>query len=296
MPLTTFNKTAASPADLLNKLKGQGLAVHDQQKALHYLQYVGGYRLKGYWHHLVTAAKQFPPGYSFDNIADRCEFDRELRSATIEAIDRLEVAIRSTIANALSLRHGPHWFLQSAVFKPTSEWGMGQVLQKIESEVKRDIRKKNFVAHYFNKHDDPYLPPSWSICECVSFGLWSRTYEILRDPNDKKAISMKFAIDQPDVFRSWIHAVTVLRNVVAHHGQLLRSKLGVAPCNYTSKGIIFQNNKHFFAVATVIQYLLMQTNLPHRWKSDLTTIFANYPSVDIVEIGFPANWDTAAAW
>ena len=297
VPLTTFSKTANSPVDLLTKLQRQGLVVTDHQTALHYLQYVGGYRLKGYWYHLVNPANnQFPAGFSFDNIAARCEFDRELRSATIEAIDRLEVAIRSSIANYLSLKHGPHWFLDARIFKPSTDWGLGQLLQKIESEVKRDTKKKRFVEHYFSRHDDPYLPPSWSICECVSFGLWSRTYEILRDPNDKKAISMKFAIDQPDVFRSWIHALTVLRNVVAHHGQLLKSKLGVAPCNYTNKGITFASNKHFFAVATVIQYLLKETNLPHRWADDLKLIFAKYPTVSIAEIGFPATWETAAGW
>ncbi len=107
---------------------------------------------------------------------------------------------------------------------------------------------------------------------------------------------MKFAIDQPVVFTSWIHSLTVLRNVVAHHGQLLKSKLGVSPCNYTSKGIVFANNKHFFAIATVIQYMLAQTNLPHRWKDDLNAIFAKYPSVNIVEIGFPANWETSKGW
>ncbi|MDR0213246.1 MAG: Abi family protein [Comamonas sp.] len=297
VPLTTFSKRASSPNDLLTKLQGQGLTVADQQKALYYLQYVGGYRLKGYWYHLVDpSTNRFPAGYDFDSIAARCEFDRELRSATIEAIDRLEVAIRSTIANYLSLSHGAHWFLDSRIFKPTTDWGLGQLLQKVESEVKRDKSKKRFVTHYFDNHDDPYLPPSWSISECVSFGLWSRTYEILRDPNDKKAISMKFAIDQPGVFKSWIHALTVLRNVVAHHGQLLKSKLGVAPSNYTSKGITFVNNKHFFAVATVIQYMLAQTNLPHRWKDDLRVIFAKYPSVNIVEIGFPQDWETASGW
>lgn len=295
--LTTFSKKALSTADLLAKLQGQGLIVNDTQKALNYLQYVGAYRLKGYWHHLADKkTKQFPPGLSFDHIAERCEFDRELRSATIEAIDRLEVAIRSTIANYLSLSHGPHWYLETKIFKPTNEWGMGQLLQKIESEVKREKSKKHFVSHYFLNHDDPYLPPSWAVCECVSFGLWSRTYEILRDPNDKKAISMKFAIDQPDVFKSWTHAITVIRNVVAHHGQLLKGKLGVSPCSYKSKGVIFSNNQHFFAIATVIQYLLTQTNLPHRWKDDLRAIFAKYPNVPIAEIGFSANWESSPGW
>lgn len=293
--LTTFTKSASNPSTLLTKLEGQGLQVADRSTALNYLQYVGGYRLKGYWHHLIDkATNQFPQGYNFTDIANRCEFDRELRAATIEAIDRLEVAIRSSIANYLSQKHGPHWFLKPSAFKPTKAWGLGQLLQKIESEVGRG--KNNFVKHYFSKHDDPYLPPSWSISECVSFGLWSRTYEILRDTNDKKAIAMKFNIDQPNVFASWIHAITVLRNVVAHHGQLLGNTQNVSPCEYKRLGIIFKDNKQFFALATVIQYMLTQTSLPNRWKADLKAIFDKYPTVNILEVGFPQKWESQPGW
>lgn len=152
------------------------------------------------------------------------------------------------------------------------------------------------MKHYFSKHDDPYLPPSWSISECVSFGLWSRTYEILRDTNDKKAIAMKFNIDQPNVFASWIHAITVLRNVVAHHGQLLGNTQNVSPCEYKRLGIIFKDNKQFFALATVIQYMLTQTSLPNRWKADLKAIFDKYPTVKILEVGFPQNWESQPGW
>lgn len=297
MTQTKFAKQAASPAALLKKLKERGLTIPDEPKALAYLQYVGGYRLKGYWHHLADSqTKQFPAGITFTHIAERCEFDRELRSATSEAIDRLEVAIRSCIANVLSQKHGPHWFLNSEIFKPNDKWGLGQLLQKIESEVKRDSKNKPFIQHYQKKHDDPYLPPSWAISECVSCGFWSKTYQILRDSTDKKTIAMKFSIDQIEVFTSWIHSITVLRNIVAHHGQLLRSKLGVAPSNYASKGIRFPNNQHYFAIATVMQYMLQQTALPHRWKEDLRAIFARYPSVSITEIGFPADWESRPTW
>ena len=59
----------------------------------------GAYRLKGYWHHVIDpTTKQFPTGYGFENIRQRCELDREVRAATIEAIDRLEVAVRSVMA------------------------------------------------------------------------------------------------------------------------------------------------------------------------------------------------------
>lgn len=267
-----------------------------ESQALAYLRYVGAYRLKGYWFHLVNpATKQFPAGYTFERIANRCELDREVRAATIEAIDRLEVAIRAVIANHLSLKHSPHWFLNSAVFKPTERWGMGQLIGKIEQEVSR-AKEKRFVTHYFEHHDDPYLPPSWAVSECVTFAMWSRTYAILRDPNDQKAICNRFGIDQVEVFQSWIHTLTYVRNLVAHHGQLLNVQLRVPPTGYKRAGIKFQEPKSFYAAATVIHFLLEKTGLPHRWKTDLEAIFERHPCVDPQDLGFPPNWADKPGW
>lgn len=296
MAKAAFTKVAATPEHLLCKLQDRGLAVGDRAQALAYLRFVGGYRLKGYWFHAVDPnTKCFPAGYSFDHIVQRCELDRELRAATITAIDRLEVAIRTAMANYLSLAHGPHWFLDASIFKPTTRWGVGRFIKKIEDEVDR-AKGRLFVEHYLERYDDPYLPPSWVITECVSFGLWSHTFAILRDPNDRRAIAKKFGVDHADVFESWIHTLTVVRNIAAHHGQLLRVKLGVAPVNYKSKGLLFSQPKSFFAAATVIHYLLNQTTLPHSWASDLQAVFGKYPLVPISDLGFTAQWQTAPGW
>ena len=298
MSKAVFTKQASTPEQLLQKLQAQGLVVPVAQhpQALAYLRYVGGYRLKGYWFHVVhPTTKQFPPGYTFEQLTQRCEFDRELRAAAIAAIDRLEVAIRTAMANYLSLAHSPHWFLETSIFKPTRRWGMGRFIKKIEDEVDRS-KGKRFVGHYLDRYGEPYLPPSWVISECVSFGLWSHTFSILRSATDKKAISKKFGVDQVDVFESWMHTLTVVRNIAAHHGQFLRVKLGVAPATYKAKSIKFGNHKSFFSAATVIQYLLRQTDLPHTWLDDLDAIFSKYPLVDKADMGFPADWKTSAGW
>lgn len=131
----TFLKLAATPEQLLAKLQERGLSVSDRAQALTYLRFVGGYRLKGYWFHAVDpATKQFQAGYTFEHIVQRCELDRELRAATITAIDRLEVAIRTAMANYLSLTHGPHWFLDTRIFKPTNRWGMGRFIKKSKTK------------------------------------------------------------------------------------------------------------------------------------------------------------------
>ena len=286
------------PEHLLQKLRDSGLTIDPGTEGvvLDYLRGVGAYRLKGYWHHLTCpSTKRFQSGVTFSLIVARCEFDRELRAATFNAIERLEVAIRSAIANLLSLRHSTHWFLDPSIFKPTREWGLGQLIRKVEEEVRRSEGKR-FIDHYFSKHDEPYLPPSWAISECVSFGLWSRTYSILRDANDKKIICKRFAVDEPEVFKSWIHSLAVVRNLIAHHGQVLRVRLGVAPANYKKAGIKFNDQKSFFATATIIQYLLRQTGLPNTWVADLEEIFMKYPTVSPAELGFPVSWRSEPGW
>lgn len=297
---TSFAKPAASAEDLLEKLvnvHGLTFPANERQTALNYLRHVGAYRLKGYWFQKADPiSKRFPAGFTFKSIQDRYEFDKELRALTAAAIETVEVSVRCAIANYLSSKHTPHWFLDPKIFKPIKEWGIGNLIRKIEEEVFRSSEKV-FIAHYFSNHDDPYLPPSWAVSECVTFGFWSRTYQILRDNNDQKAIAMKFKVAEPDVFRSWIHTTTVIRNLVAHHGRLLGVKLGVSPSNYKSAKIKFSDNKSFFAAATVINYLLMQTGLPQQWKGDLLNLFAKYSaSISPSEIGFPNNWDQLPGW
>src|SRR5690606_17666425 len=291
-----FNKPASSPEQLLQKLEQQGLVVDDgcRSVALHYMRFVGGYRLKGYWHHLVNpVSKAFPKGYRFQQLADRCEFDRELRAITIVAIERLEIAVRVAMANYLSLKHSPHWFLDVGLFAQGRRQSAADLVAKIEAEVAR-ARDKTFVKHYFSRYSAPHLPPSWSVCECVTFGLWSRTFQLLKNPNDRKAISRRFNIGPTEVFECWIHTLTVVRNLVAHNGQLLRVTLGVAPRDYRNAGIRFSDSKSFYAVATVISYLLIQTGLPHTWPDQLVALFVKYPEIDLPEIGFPLDWNARA--
>lgn len=299
MPKATYTKAAQTPVQILDKLINQGLLVQTQAErdtAMCYLGFVGGYRLKGYWFHLINhQTKQFPTGTTFQNIVDRFEFDRDLRGLTTAVIDRVEVAVRCAMSNYMSIKHSPHWFLNTSLFRPTRDWKCGQLLSKIETEVGRATAKK-FIAHYFDKYEEPYLPPSWAVSECVSFGLWSQTYRIFREPADKKAISMKFGVDQTDVFQSWLHAVSVTRNIAAHQGQLLRIKLPITPSNYKSKNIKFSDDKSFYSVVTVINYLLKSSGLPNNWRQDLQNLFARYPNIDPVELGFSLKWFNNPGW
>lgn len=295
---TSFNKPAFTVMQTVQKLQRQGLIIDEatMPSALNYIRYVGAYRLKKYWRHLLDPRKnKFPPGYSFGRLADRYEFDRQLRALTIEAIERLEIAVRSVIVNYLSVKHSPHWFSNAALFKAGGRYKVSDLVMMIESAVKREKEQSNMIR-YYSRYSRPPLPPSWMVGEYLTFGLWSRVFQMLIDQTDRKAISNRFGIDQPAVFESWIHTLTVTRNTAAHNGQFLRGEMRVAPCGFKRVGILFNDPQSFFAVATVINYMLMHTELPSNWTHQLRTLFAKYPAIEIKEIGFPKNWADQAGW
>lgn len=292
--MATFSKTAQTPAALLAKLIAQNLVVADTALAERYISFVGHYRLKGYWFHLIhPVTKAFKAGTTFEMIRDRYEFDREIRALILEAIERLEVAIRSSLCNFLSLKHTPHWYLDTSLFKPGRHFGIGQMLSKIEGEVGRSNGKR-FIKAYYDEYDDPYLPPSWAMSECVTLGIWSKMFKMLRDTSDKKSISSKFGVSQVEVFESWLHTLTVMRNMAAHHDRFLGQKLGVAPASLKARSIEFSDNKSIYAGLTVAHVLLDSIGFNTTFRERLVGLKNAYGMGLMQELGFPNNWPTGA--
>ncbi|NYT61793.1 Abi family protein [Alcaligenaceae bacterium] len=59
----------------------------------------------------------------------------------------------------------------------------------------------------------------------------------------------RFKVREPDVFGSWLHALSVMRNTVAHHGRLLGAMAGVTPQEYHGWNLKFKRSqaRTFFA-------------------------------------------------
>ena len=65
----------------------------------------------------------------------RDDDDRELRLLTLDALERIEVAVRSVIVNEMCLRHGSHWFMDTAHFDGgASRFKHHELLNKIDRE------------------------------------------------------------------------------------------------------------------------------------------------------------------
>jgi len=115
-----YNKPALNEKEQLELLLSRGLVVSNHQRARHYLQFIGYYRLSGYaLFYQDRHSHNFYPNTNFDDILNLYIFDRELRLLVMDAVERIEVAIRACISNSLSLKHGSHWFLKPELFIPS---------------------------------------------------------------------------------------------------------------------------------------------------------------------------------
>ena len=100
-----FTKTFYSPQQHIVLLKNRGLLIADEEKAAGYIYNIGYFRLSAYFYPLLKFPKEqhlYKPGATFVQALNMYRFDRKLRLLLFNEIEKIEVAIRSCITNAVS--------------------------------------------------------------------------------------------------------------------------------------------------------------------------------------------------
>lgn len=111
MTVNPYNKPSTSIEEQINLLRNRGLGIKNQAEVEHYLTFIGYYRLAGYWQMYQNdhVNHTFHEGTSFRHVTELYNFDRELRILLNDAIERIEVALRTLIANIMCNSYGPNW-------------------------------------------------------------------------------------------------------------------------------------------------------------------------------------------
>ena len=97
-----FRKTYQSAGDLVRLLQQRGLRVSNVIKAENYIRNIGYYRLSAYLYPLLKIPKdlhQFKKRSTFHKAITLYRFDRKLRLLMFDEIEKIEVAVRSTIVS-----------------------------------------------------------------------------------------------------------------------------------------------------------------------------------------------------
>jgi abortive infection bacteriophage resistance protein len=320
--LPPYAKPHLPIADQIALLEARGLGITDRGKAAGYLARIGYYRLSAYWHPLRDSTRvigadgrsetrvldQFRPGTTFKQAVELYVFDKRLRLLFLDAIERIEVALRVDAAHLLGARD------------PWAHRDKAQLNPKVATAVRRNVvvhdrwlskldemarlSRDDFVIHFKSKYSSPL--PLWIAVELWDYGMLTTFLEMMR-VTDTAAIAKRHGIPNPALLVSWARTLNHVRNICAHHGRLWNRPLTDQPQIPRPGSVPLLDHLHghrdrqtrVYAAAAAAQYLLRTINPTTTWKDRLGHVLATFPRVPgltLSRTGFPADWGLLPLW
>ncbi len=293
-----FEKPALTFREQVALLTKRGM-LGDEEVMIRRLSVVNYYRLAGYWHHRKLADDSFQPGTHFNVVWDQYVFDRKLRLLMIDAIERIEIALRTRFSYEHSHAHGTFGYVEDPASLPKL-FGerRSALLESIEREVSRS--RELFVEHFRNTYGDSHrLPPLWVVSEVLSMGTMVQLFQSSSN-RVKAAVASMFEVSA-EALRSWLWSLNEVRNVAAHHGRLWNRQLGNGPM---IPPIRFHPawhqprfaNDRLYAVLAVCAHCLPRIAPHSGWRMRVRELIRENPQMPIRNMGFPVDWDTSSLW
>lgn len=144
-----------------------------------------------------------------------------LRFLMMDAIERIEVALRSRIAYYHTANQSPFAYASQSYFP---KWkGYMQSLERVRIQRNKSGHivpsGKDFIDHFFNTYGDKhdYLP-LWMAAGEMEFGTAVHFYSH-SDKSIRKAIACEWGTDTGPLF-AWLPSLRVLCNDCAHHARI----------------------------------------------------------------------------
>jgi abortive infection bacteriophage resistance protein len=215
-----YQKQALTFEEQADCLIQRGL-IADRILLIRRLEAVNYYRLSGYLHPFrqtpqaqivstnATAETStelqdtYVPGTTLDIIWDRYTFDRRLRLLIMDAIERIEVAVRTRIVYEFAHRFGSFGHLEPANLPNLKIDDYLRWRAKLASNTGRS--EEAFAKHFSEKYGDQHSElPLWMLCELMDFGGMQTLYRGLESAL-KQTVAREFRMGDELLF-SWLRA------------------------------------------------------------------------------------------
>ena len=298
MPVNKLSRTITEQIALL---KSRGMLMKDEQTAALYLNHISYFRLKGYWWDMQTDRINhiFALNSYFEDVIARYNFDRQLRLILFDAIEFIEIALRTKLIYHLSQAYGGLWYLDENIV--TDKTKHQDCLTDLQSEFARN--GESFAKDFRTRHPNEN-PDAWLMFEVVTFGTLSKIYNNLKHQLPQKSIiANDFGLNSINDLSSWLAAISYMRNVIAHHSRVFGRdilKRPVLPRNPRNKwlqfGITPVQEKKPFVIISAMVYLCNAINPNNEIRNKLLTLFNNNPNIPIYKMGFFNNWRNEPLW
>ena len=330
-PFMAYSKPWRSVADQLAQLQARGMHIGDVAMATDYLERIGYYRLSGYWYDFRVRGEpfcpldaetgrkpkkvrierpvldEFKPGTRFHDAVDLYVFDKKLRLLALDALERIEVALRVDLSHRLGEKD-PFAYLKPELFhdnfarKLDTKNGLTRHHEWLTKHAALVMRsRETFMVHNREKYGLPLA--IWVACEVWDFGCMSTLFSGLQS-EDQDAIAQTYRVADGRVFASWLRSLNYLRNVCAHHSRLWNRNVveepKLPPLGALPALDAFVNDSALrtrpFLLLCICQHLMQVINPSSGWGSRLKQHLQAFPDVAHLGItlqgmGVDAGWD-----
>jgi abortive infection bacteriophage resistance protein len=293
-----FEKLPKTLDEQLDLLQSRGMVIEDRVAARHYLSHLNYYRLTAYWLPFEAdhASHAFKSSATFRSVLNLYVFDRELRLLVLDAIERVEVSLRTQWAYHLAHEYGAHAYLNPVIARKRDWWRSN--LDSLRDEIKR--ADEVFIEHYQTTYTDPPTPPIWAVCEIMSLGLLSRWFTNLKPKHTRSAIAAVYRMDE-GVLEAFIRHMTYIRNVCAHHSRLWNRRLTVTmklprtkPSELVSSFNAYEPRLAYNTLV-MLAWFLDCISPDHLWKTRLRDLLRPH-TIDEALMGFPKDYEGRFIW
>lgn len=304
------NKPPYSVANQIALLKQRGMLFRNESAAVHFLKNISYYRLKGYWWDMQTdyALHTLKRNTYFEEILDRYTFDRRLRLILFDAIERIEIALRTKMIYHLSIAYGGLWYLDPNLFQTASLPANPSttIHQNVLEELKKEFNRSQEIFIKDEKRRNPHQDTdAWKILEVASMGTLSKLYKNLKHQLPEKAtIAREMGLNLHNELSSWLEAITYVRNIIAHHSRLWSRNMVKRPIYNLNNPLglwirtplqEMQLKKPFLIISCMI-YLCNEVTPNHQIKAKILALFNEGPNIPIYKLGFLNNWRNEPLW
>jgi len=305
-----YSKEPTTIDKQLELLAERGMVWQDEDFVRRWLETVGYYRMSAYWlpneepaEEGETRSKKFAPQTSFENIAEIYRFDRRLRLLVAEAIECIEVSLRSRWTNRMALAHGAHAHMQTHLF--SSGWEHTKSFAKLASQV--NDSSEVFIDHYKGKYNQPFIPALWAVTELMSFGQLVRWVKTTSDINIQKNIANDIGLPTREVLTGTLEHLVDVRNLCAHHARLWNRKLVKRLPkikNFKDDLVIVagvkseqrQLSNRIYNTLVVLIYLMDKQLHASDFSKRLLNLVQAADASTRVSMGFPEDWQERSVW
>ena len=295
-----YSKTPLTFAEQISSLKKRGLFVADENKALHYLSNISFYRLRAFTYPFQdnqNPSHPFIKKVSFEEVIALYVFDRRLRLLIFNALEKIEISLRTKIIYHYSHEFGNQFYENQELFRNSERFRTDH--QKLLVEMKRS--SEDFIRHYYKKYTTPLHPPAWMSLEVASMGWLSQFYKNLKRSDTKRKIALNIGLPKEDFLENWMHVFTNLRNNCAHHSRIWNRRFVVEPMLPKNTTYQFITNRRIhtnklYAALCCIQYINNQISPESSFRKHLLQLMNSCPMNQQIEMGFPENWLTEKLW